>query len=175
MTSGIQLRKAQLQDAPLVAEIATSTFRETYTGMMAASDIEQYVTETLNLGSLEKALSDPRQHFWLALKEGAVIGYGSFQEGNPPIDLPERRVGEINRIYIKRSYHGLKIGPLFLEKLTAVAETLQLSGLWLSVWQRNTLAQKFYEKHGFVNMGEQTFVVGTDPQKDFILFKKTRV
>ena len=41
--------------------------------------------------------------------------------------------------------------------------------LWLGVWEHNPHAQKFYERFGFKQVGQHTFLLGTDPQIDWIL------
>jgi nucleoside-diphosphate-sugar epimerase len=41
--------------------------------------------------------------------------------------------------------------------------------LWLGVWERNPRARRFYEKCGFVDVGSQAFVLGSDPQTDRVM------
>lgn len=41
--------------------------------------------------------------------------------------------------------------------------------LWLGVWERNPRAQAFYRKSGFVDVGSQVFLVGTDAQTDRVM------
>ena len=41
--------------------------------------------------------------------------------------------------------------------------------LWLGVWEQNPRAIAFYQKHGFRTIGEQTFVLGTDRQRDLVM------
>jgi ribosomal protein S18 acetylase RimI-like enzyme len=43
--------------------------------------------------------------------------------------------------------------------------------LWLGVWERNPRAIRFYEKCGFADAGSQTFVLGSDPQTDRIMWR----
>jgi ribosomal protein S18 acetylase RimI-like enzyme len=40
---------------------------------------------------------------------------------------------------------------------------------WLGVWEHNPRAIAFYRKWGFVEVGEHTFPVGDDPQRDLVL------
>jgi ribosomal protein S18 acetylase RimI-like enzyme len=42
---------------------------------------------------------------------------------------------------------------------------------WLGVWERNPRAIAFYRKRGFVEAGEQIFVLGTDHQRDKVFVK----
>jgi ribosomal protein S18 acetylase RimI-like enzyme len=41
--------------------------------------------------------------------------------------------------------------------------------LWLGVWERNPRALAFYRKWGFDVVGEHTFNLGDDPQRDFMM------
>jgi ribosomal protein S18 acetylase RimI-like enzyme len=43
--------------------------------------------------------------------------------------------------------------------------------MWLGVWEKNFRAQKFYEKWGFEKFSEHVFLMGDDPQIDWLLKK----
>jgi ribosomal protein S18 acetylase RimI-like enzyme len=49
------------------------------------------------------------------------------------------------------------------------AEAQRHDRIWLGVWERNLQAIAFYERWGFVRVGEKTFVLGTDPQTDHVM------
>jgi ribosomal protein S18 acetylase RimI-like enzyme len=58
--------------------------------------------------------------------------------------------------------------------MSACIEELRQRGsdaLWLGVWERNPRAISFYEKFGFVAVGERTFPLGGDPQRDIIMVR----
>jgi ribosomal protein S18 acetylase RimI-like enzyme len=41
--------------------------------------------------------------------------------------------------------------------------------MWLGVWERNPRAIRFYQKHGFVDIGAKEFRLGTDLQTDRVM------
>jgi ribosomal protein S18 acetylase RimI-like enzyme len=41
--------------------------------------------------------------------------------------------------------------------------------VWLAVWEHNARAIRFYEKHGFTQVGEQPFTLGRDVQTDWLM------
>jgi ribosomal protein S18 acetylase RimI-like enzyme len=47
-----------------------------------------------------------------------------------------------------------------MDAVLAAARTLDGRKLWLSVWEHNPRAIRFYEKCGFVDEGMQPFTVG---------------
>ena len=46
-----------------------------------------------------------------------------------------------------------------------------LKTIFLGVWEYNRRARRFYEKNGFYRIGQHIFVMGDDPQTDFLLRK----
>jgi diamine N-acetyltransferase len=47
--------------------------------------------------------------------------------------------------------------------------------LWLGVWERNARAIAFYAKCGFARVGEHSFVLGDDIQRDWLLVRALKV
>ncbi len=41
--------------------------------------------------------------------------------------------------------------------------------VWLTVWESNDRAIRFYQKYGFKEAGELTFVLGQDVQRDLYM------
>ena len=50
-----------------------------------------------------------------------------------------------------------------------VARAWDAEGVWLGVWERNPRAIAFYEKHGFAAVGEQTYRVAGEVQRDVVM------
>jgi len=43
--------------------------------------------------------------------------------------------------------------------------------IWLGVWEKNNKAIAFYTKWGFEKFGEHVFMLGDDPQTDWLMKK----
>jgi ribosomal protein S18 acetylase RimI-like enzyme len=56
-----------------------------------------------------------------------------------------------------------------MDAVVAAARSRGARTLWLGVWERNARGIAFYRKCGFRPAGTQTFVLGTDPQRDLVL------
>ena len=61
------------------------------------------------------------------------------------------------------------VGARLLAACLDAARAAGATDLWLGVWQENPRAIAFYRKHGFEIVGEKTFVVGSDPQTDWVM------
>ncbi len=73
----------------------------------------------------------PDHQVWVYV-EGSIKGYCGF------------RKGWVSHLYISPEVHGKGVGSLLLRKATEAYSPLRL---W--VFQRNTRAIRFYERHGF--------------------------
>ena len=84
-----------------------------------------------------------------------VIGAGEFVN-NPgclhtneaQTELQGNDALEIERIYVLKDYHGLKVGQLLYQYALDFATELNIKRIWLGVWEENKRAIRFYEKNG---------------------------
>jgi ribosomal protein S18 acetylase RimI-like enzyme len=107
----------------------------------------------------------------LSEHEGRLVGFAQLRWGEAPGCIAAKRPGEIQRLYVIVDWHGKGIAQ---ELMSACIEELQQQGsdaLWLGVWESNPRAISFYEKFGFVAVGEHTFPLGGDPQRDIIMVR----
>jgi ribosomal protein S18 acetylase RimI-like enzyme len=78
---------------------------------------------------------------------------------------------EISRIYVVKEKIGTGVGKALLEFAISFAQQCNKELVYLGVWEHNKKAIDFYERFGFTKFGEHIFMVGNDPQTDW-LFKK---
>jgi ribosomal protein S18 acetylase RimI-like enzyme len=55
-----------------------------------------------------------------------------------------------------------------MDDCVAWARAKGASAIYLSVWEENHRAQRFYRRHGFAHHGEWKFMVGKTADRDFI-------
>jgi len=60
-----------------------------------------------------------------------------------------------------------------MTKAVERAKDLNLQYIWLGVWEKNTDAKRFYERHGFVEFGNHEFKMGDDVQTDILMRRET--
>jgi ribosomal protein S18 acetylase RimI-like enzyme len=64
---------------------------------------------------------------------------------------------------------GRGVAQELMQAVLAEAQRRRGATLWLAVWERNDRAQAFYRKCGFVDVGSQPFMLGTDRQTDRVM------
>jgi len=57
-------------------------------------------------------------------------------------------------MFVKPEYQGIGVGGLLMDGMTFLAKRLNLSSVWLSVFEGNTVVEHLYKRNGFVECGK---------------------
>jgi diamine N-acetyltransferase len=88
--------------------------------------------------------------------------------------ISSERPVEIQRFYVDASHHGAGLAHRLMAHVLARAQAAGAAALWLGVWERNFRALAFYRKWRFDVVGEHTFKLGDDPQRDLVMCRDVR-
>jgi ribosomal protein S18 acetylase RimI-like enzyme len=165
----LSIRTATATDADALAELGTRTFRETFSKDNTPEDMALYLAEHFGFALQRAELLEDRVCFLLLLSEERPCGYVKLRPGVAgPRGL---RPLEICRFYVDRALHGSGAAGELMARIDALAHRDGHDVVWLAVWEHNARAIRFYEKHGFVRVGEQPFTLGRDVQTDWLMAK----
>jgi ribosomal protein S18 acetylase RimI-like enzyme len=175
MMDVIEIRRATLEDASLVAWLGAKTFSDTFANTCTKEDMKSIINEYYNIEQVKKELGDKEDYYFLASQGGFEKGYCRIKipkefpfeglENNLPIEL--------KRLYILNDYHGIGIAKALMEHSFTVAKGLGCGTMYLSVWEYNFRAKAFYTKHGFKPTGfPNDFPIGDTPQTDYWYIKE---
>lgn len=170
----IVITKASLADSHVIQQIGRDTFSETFAQSNTEADMKKYLDATFSDEQVQTELSNPASLFFIAREAEQPIGYLKVNLDKAQTELQDEASLEIERIYVKSSYHGKNVGQLLYEKALEVAHRLQKSYIWLGVWEHNPKAIRFYEKNGFVAFDKHIFKLGEDEQIDIMMKKALR-
>lgn len=149
--------------------ISKETFQETFAPVNTAENMKRYQEESFSNEKLLEELNNPDALFYFALLNNEVIGYLKLNTGASQTEIKDNNALEVERIYVLQAYHGKKVGQVLYDKALAVAKELNVSYVWLGVWENNTKAIRFYEKNGFVPFDKHLFKLGDDVQTDIMM------
>ncbi len=166
------IRLAVVSDAQELAELAESTFRDTFSEQNTAENMDLHCQSSYRKDIQEREISNPDYVTLVAESECQLVAYAQLRWEKPPSCVTQNASGEVQRLYVRKDFHGKglaqKLMSECLERLAARgAETA-----WLGVWESNPRAIAFYKKFEFQEVGEHIFPVGDDPQRDIILARK---
>lgn len=165
----ILLRGATPEDAARLSEFARRVFAETFGPANTPEDLALHLAHTYAPELQQRELSNPRFATMLVEVEGQLAGYAQLHEIAPPASVTTPKPIELLRFYVDRLWHGQGIAGRLMEAALQMARTRGAETVWLAVWQKNPRAIAFYTRQGFVTVGTQTFILGTDHQLDWVM------
>jgi diamine N-acetyltransferase len=189
----MKIKKVTKQDLPALVELARSTFIAAFEQENDPIEFAAYIRDFFTLDVFKKEFYTEGSVFYLVYDTQALIGYFKLNHGKIPHDamnpIPEfdsatsgmfqtsptlipPKLTELERFYLIPETHGKGFATLMMQHAEVLTAKNKSTYLWLGVWEHNLKARKFYEKTGFSKFAEHIFWVGTDPQTDWLMWKK---
>ena len=167
--STLYIRCARIDDADLLAALGAQTFAETFTEDNTPEDMAAYLAASFSLEKLTSELNDPLSLFFIAEVDGHAAGYAKLHSGKALESIEGQKPIELVRLYVSRRWLGRRVGQALMQRCIDWAREKGFQTIWLGVWERNSRALAFYRKWDFHEVGEHTFQLGSDPQRDILM------
>lgn len=165
----VAIRRANTDDAGLLAELGTRTFRETFAADNSPEDMAAYLASSFNLAQQTAELADPVSTFFIAEVGGVAAGYAMLRAGEPEEGIEGSKPVELVRLYVSVEWLGRGVGEALMRACVDEARRAGYETIWLGVWERNGRAQAFYRKWNFRAVGRHVFQLGSDAQTDILM------
>jgi len=164
----IAYRDAVPADGPELDAMAKAIWLETFEHSASPENVAAYLAYAYGPdGHLMRELGDPERRTYLAIDDGRIIGYAKLI---PPW-LAEAGPGDLqlSQIYVASSHHGQGVAGALMDWTIATARAAGAKALLLTVWENNHRARRFYDRLGFVHIGDYGFPVGDQIDTDHIM------
>ncbi len=165
------VRKARLGDAKNLAELAEVTFRATFDSMNTTKHMELHCRSSYAEQIQAAEILSSEIVTLLSEHEGNLVGYAQLRWGEAPACVSATCPMEIQRLYVVEDWHGQGVAQRLMNACIDEMKQHGSAAVWLGVWERNPRAISFYKKFGFVAVGEHTFPLGGDPQRDIVMVR----
>jgi ribosomal protein S18 acetylase RimI-like enzyme len=166
----IEIEPVKIEELETLTKISRDTFVDTFSGHNTREDMELFLEGTFCTEILKAEMEQADNHFFFARHGSIEAGY--LKLSTPPVsDTGEEDCLEISRIYVVKEQLGNGIGKALMEFAFAFAQKKNKKCVYLGVWENNERAIRFYQRFGFKKCGEHIFIVGTDPQTDWLMKK----
>ena len=153
------VRDAAAADAVSIARVARASWTDTYRDIFEPAFIDEFLRTNYAIDALsaqaEGASSRDDRHFLVAERDGALIAFAQYGSGP--------RGPELFRIYADPAHYGAGAGSALLAELHRRLAG-RVEGYVVDVHSRNARGRAFYERNGFVVVGE-----GATPDCDLTL------
>jgi ribosomal protein S18 acetylase RimI-like enzyme len=168
----LSIRQADIPDTNIICALGVTTFYEAYFEQDESSDLASYVLESFSRKQIEEEINNADSTFFIAELNGKAVGYAKLRENSTVDCLKNENSVELHRIYILERAKGKGVGGKLLNWCFETARAKGYETIWLGVWERNSAAIGFYEKIGFVKVGELQFPYGETVGTNYVLKMK---
>lgn len=164
----IRYRNATPADGAELAKVARRCFTETFGTLYRQEDLAVFLDAAFGAKGLPSHLSDPEYAVRLAIDDKAIIGFCKLGPVAFPGEWPASAI-ELHQLYVLGPWQGEGVAPALMDWALATARDRGAGEVILSVYVDNQRARRFYERYGFVEIGQYTFMVGDQPDDDRLM------
>jgi len=163
-------RMAEAADAQALAAFMSRNFLAAYGHCSTPENIQATITKHYGLDAQLRQVADGRYANLLMERDGLLAGHAQLRFGGEAPEAVEPLPGaEIGRFYVDTAFHGQGLAQEMMAKVRDIARERGARSLFLSVWQEQPQAIRFYGKEGFRIAGTLVFEVGDDPKDDWLM------
>lgn len=168
----IDIRQAVAADAAALSAFAERIFRETFGPDNAPANLDLYCLQAFSPSLQAAEIADTRIITLVATgARETLVAFAQLRLGPVPECVTGPMPMELVRFYVDTPLHGTGLARRLMEAVVDEARMRGMRTLWLGVWEHNPRAQAFYRKTGFVDVGAQTFHLGSDVQTDRVMMR----
>jgi diamine N-acetyltransferase len=167
--ASITIERIDSSELETLVRISRKIFHDSFHHMNTPENMKEYMDRAFNPQKLLSELNNPLSEFYFIRVDGKTAGYIKINQSEAQSDLRDSRSLEIERIYVDTHFQGHGLGARMIELAKERAGALDLDHIWLGVWEKNTDAIRFYERHGFKAFGNHAFRMGDELQTDVVM------
>lgn len=153
----VTVRDALATDAEAIASVARASWAETYRDIFEPAFITEFLDANYEPAALaaqaSRAAGLSDGHFLVAEREGSVVAFAQFGVGP--------RGPELFRIYADPAHYGTGAGSALLAELHRRVAG-HVDAYVVEVHSRNARGRAFYDRNGFVVIGDEGRMPGCD-------------
>jgi diamine N-acetyltransferase len=167
------VRLATTDDAAQLAEIAAQTFALACPPDTTQEAIDDFIATSLSAERFAEYLADDDRILLISHNDGGASGYVMLVLGEPDDDDVQASIrihptSELSKLYVLESAHGDGTSHALAEAAFDAASAAGAQGMWLGTNEQNARAIRFYEKKGFVRVGNKRFRLGDRWEDDYV-------
>jgi ribosomal protein S18 acetylase RimI-like enzyme len=161
----LNFKKATIEDAPLIAELADRIWKEHYISIITMEQIEYMLKKMYSKESILQQMNEA-QNYTLIMDEGKAIGYVS-------MSTKDEKHYFLHKLYVHTNKQRQGIGTVLMDyilKTNPYAKRIELT-----VNRKNYKAINFYFKNGFFINRVEDFDIGNGYfMNDFVMIKNSK-
>lgn len=154
---------------------ARRIFTETFGDLYDRAAFEAFCDAVyLPGGSMDHDLRSPEVRWRVAIRDSEPIGYAKLTPLHAPAADPAPGAMELQQIYVQSDWQGAGVANALMAWVVGTAREHRVPELYLTVFDHNERAKRFYTRHQFEEVGRCTFRLGERIDDDRIWRRRLR-
>jgi ribosomal protein S18 acetylase RimI-like enzyme len=167
--SDIEIRPILPEDVPAIAELARIIWRDAYSGIITAGQIDYMLAQRYDHDRLRADLAHPRK--WLV-----QAFLGDFRAGFACSEIDDASEFKLDKLYIHPGAQRRGVGRALVAHVLANAKRQGFAAVILAVNKQNAQAIHAYTRYGFsIRAKTMTDIGGGYVMDDYIMVLRTAI
>ncbi len=159
-----------------VQQLVEGTFVETFGYLYPKEDLNSYKESTLSLQAVKRQMAEPGVHFYLVniTENDTQVSTGYIKFITPSakyLEQPEKygKTCYLERLYFPAKFQGKGLAHVAMQFVISQAKfEHKCDFLYLTVWEHNHRAQRFYQNFGMRTLHGVKFPVGNTNDNEYL-------
>ncbi len=158
----LSVLKADLTHTEYLSDFGKKSFIDAYLSALPYHELETYTQNAFSKEFIYSEILNSSAEYFICqdLKQSNPYGYLKLIHSELPACIPYPKSIELQRLYVDNQYKGLGISTKLHMHSINYAKKMKMNGIYLRVWEKNTLALSIYAKWGYKVLGEEKYQVG---------------
>jgi ribosomal protein S18 acetylase RimI-like enzyme len=153
----LSIGEVRLDELDALVALSRETYRAHYGALWSPEGLVRHLARRFDPDAVRADLLSPAVQYLVARDGQALAGYAKIIPGRPLPGQDETGT-QLERLYLDAARTGEGLGTALLDAARRYAELRGASRcMWLDVLKTSRNARRFYERHGFVTVGELPF------------------
>ena len=173
LPAAVTLTPVAEPDCAVVRELAGTIWRQHYSGIITASQIDYMLAGRFSDEALREHVQAADRWLELLRVSGEPVGYCGYELAGMDEDWIAPAAMKLGQLYVLESHRGMGLGRHMLRHVEDRARGLGSRGLWLQVNKKNAATIAFYRSAGFKVVREAVFEIGGGfVMDDYVMAKR---
>lgn len=161
MIQGVEFRVPDAAMLERLLPVARRIFTATFAGNYDAAAFERFCDAVYSPGgTMSRDFGVPDVRWQVAIADSEPIGYAKLTPLRAPVPDAAPGALELQQIYVLADWHGSGVAERLMQWGLAEARASGAPEVYLTVFDHNERAKRFYTRHGFEEVGNCTFQLG---------------
>jgi ribosomal protein S18 acetylase RimI-like enzyme len=160
------IRKATINDAETIRDLATETWEDAYSTILAREQLDYMLASIYSLENLSAQIKNNVQTYLLLVEDDEPVAFAAYS----PRD-EDAEIYKLHKLYCLPKTQGKGYGKILINEVGAAVVKAGKHTLDLNV-NRHNKAKTFYEKMGFKVIYEEDIPIGPYYMNDYVMRKE---